>query len=146
MAPPRNAAGLTLVEIMIALVIAATLAAIAVPGFRAQLLRAQRLEAMEALLALASAQERFHLDHGRYAATLATAGEPGLAVAATSASARYRLTIRAADAVAYTALAQPRAGGGQEADTRCAEFEITASGRRSARDAAGRDTTRECWR
>jgi type IV pilus assembly protein PilE len=146
MAPPRKSGGLTLIEIMVALLIAATLAVIAVPGFRAQLLRAHRLEAMEALLTLAAAQERFHLDHGRYAAALAPTDGPGLALAATSATARYRLSIREADAVTYTALAQPAAGRGQEADARCSEFEITASGRRGARDAAGRDSSAECWR
>jgi type IV pilus assembly protein PilE len=146
MAAPRKSRGLTLIELMVALVIAATLAALAVPGFRAQLLRAHRIEAMEALLTLASAQERFHLDHGRYATRLATTDEPGLALAATTATARYRLSIREADGVSYTALAQPAAGRGQEADARCAEFEITASGRRSARDAAGRDSSAECWR
>jgi type IV pilus assembly protein PilE len=140
--------GLTLVELLVALVVAAMLTAIALPTYRAQVLRAHRFEAMEALLSAAAAQERFHLAHGRYAAWLSGEGdgEPALAVASVTQGGRYRLELRAAGADRYRAEARPVDGRGQEADARCAVFEIESSGRRSARDAAGRDSTAECWR
>lgn len=147
MAQARNR-GLTLIELLVALVVAATLAAIALPGYRAQVLRAHRFEAMEALLSAAAAQERFHLAHGRYATWLSGEGdgEPTLAVAPVTPGGRYRLELREAGAGRYRAQARPVSGRGQDADTRCAVFEIEASGRRGARDAAGRDSTQECWR
>ena len=140
--------GLTLVELLVALVVAATLAAIALPTYRAQVLRAHRFDAMEALLSAAAAQERFHLAQGRYAAWLSGEGDggPTLAVAPVTPGGRYRLELRDAGADRYRAQARPVSGRGQESDTRCAVFEIESSGRRSAQDAAGRDSTTECWR
>lgn len=149
MAPARER-GLTLLELLVALVIAATLAALSLPTYRAHLLRTHRFEAVEVLLTTASAQERFHLAHGRYAAQFAgeeaAADEPALPVAATSAGGRYRLELRDTGVDGYRALARPVEGRGQEGDARCAVFEIEATGRRSARDARGRDSTPECWR
>jgi type IV pilus assembly protein PilE len=139
--------GLTLVELLVVLVVAATLAAIAVPTYRAQVLRAHRFEAMEALLSAAAAQERFHLAHGHYAAWLLGEGdgEPTLAAPVT-AGGRYRLELLETGADRYRAAARPVGGRGQDADSRCAVFEIEASGRRGAQDADGRDSTAECWR
>lgn len=135
-------------ELLVALVVAATLAAIALPTYRAQVLRAHRFEAMAALLTAAAAQERFHLVHGRYATRLAGEGdgEPALTVAPVTPGGRYRLELRDAGTDRYRALAQPVSGRGQEQDARCAVFEIEADGRRSARNAAGADSTAECWR
>lgn len=142
--------GVTLLELLVALLVAATLASLALPGYRAQVLRAHRFEAMEALLALAAAQERFHLSRGRYAAWLADdaerGDEPALALTVATPGGRYALAIADAGADAFRAVARPRPGRGQDRDARCAEFWIEASGRRSARDAAGGDTTQECWR
>jgi type IV pilus assembly protein PilE len=139
----------TLLELLVALVVAAMLAALSLPTYRAQLLRAHRFEAVEALLAVASAQERFHLAHGRYAALFAGATvdeEPALPLPSTTPGGRYRLELRETGVDRYRALALPVAGRGQDADARCAAFEIEANGRRSARDARGLDSTGECWR
>jgi type IV pilus assembly protein PilE len=142
--------GVTLLELLVALVVTATLAALALPGYRAQVQRAHRWEAVEALLAAAAAQERFHLQYGRYASGFADETEagpgPALPLAATTAAGRYRLAVLEAGADRYRALARPVAGRGQDSDARCAEFAIEASGRRSARDALGRDSTADCWR
>ncbi|MCU0975838.1 MAG: prepilin-type N-terminal cleavage/methylation domain-containing protein [Steroidobacteraceae bacterium] len=140
--------GVTLIELLVALAVAATLAVIAFPTYRAQVLRAHRFEAMSALLATAAAQERFHLAQGRYAAWLSGEGdgEPALSVPPITPGGRYRLELRDAGADRYRALARPLSGRGQDTDARCAVFEIESSGRRSARDAAGRESTLECWR
>lgn len=141
---------MTLLELLVALVIAATLAALALPSYRAHVVRAHRFEALEALLAAASAQERFHLAQGRYAFRLAgeAAGddEPALPVPALTRGGRYRLELRDVAVDRYRVVAVPVAGRGQESDTRCASFEIESGGRRSARDALDRDSTPDCWR
>ncbi len=62
-----RAAGWTLIELVVALLIVAVLASLAVPGYRNHALRAHRTEAKSALLDLAAAQERFYLHHDRYA-------------------------------------------------------------------------------
>ena len=74
----RRAAGFTLVELLIAMVIAAILAAIAVPSYRSYVQRTQRTEARQALTQARAAQERFFLQYNRYAAEISTASPQGL--------------------------------------------------------------------
>ena len=145
MAPTRTDAGVTLLELLVALAIAALLAALAYPSYRHHLIRAHRTEAMESLLAVAAEQERHHLAHGRYAGSFSMQGDTGLAVQPVTATGLYRLHLDEAGPSSYVASATP-ADGPQAADLRCARFSIHASGQRAASDAAGRDTTRECWR
>jgi len=136
--------GMTLLELLIVLVVVGVLASLAVPAYRGHLLRTHRVEAIGALLALAAAQEKFYLQHDRYAAQaeLSPAPPGGLGIAARSNDGRYALAIEGADAGGFTATAQ--AIGGQAADTACAEFRIDAAGERSATNGAGSAAPR-CW-
>jgi len=144
--PAASAAarGMTLIELMIVLAITAVLASLAIPAYRSHVLRAHRVEAMSALLSLAAAQERFHLQHLRYAAPseLGTAPPAGLGIAPATAEGRYRLAIDAADAATFTASAA--ASGTQQEDLQCRVFTIDAHGTRSATGAAGAPAHR-CW-
>lgn len=131
------------------MVIVAVVAALAYPSYRAQVLRAHRSEAIEALMAAAAEQERFHLANGRYAELLAADAESpsaGLPLAAVTRGRRYRLSLRDAGPVDFTAIATALAEGSQGGDSRCAVFSVRADGRRAAFDAAGADSTLECWR
>jgi len=144
--PPASAAvhGFALIELMVVLAITAVLAALAVPAYHSHVLRAHRVEAKSALLGLAAAQERFYLQHLRYATQfeLGMAPPDGLGIATATAEGRYRLAIEAADASTFTASAA--AAGAQRDDLRCRVFAIDAHGTRSASDAAG-DPASHCW-
>ena len=69
------ATGMTLIELLVVVAIAAILALAALPGYRAYVLRANRVEARSALLAVAAAQETHYLHHNEYTTEL-TAGPP----------------------------------------------------------------------
>lgn len=146
MAPTAADRGVTLLELLIALAIAAILAAIAYPSYRQHLVRAHRTEAIQSLLAVAAEQERHHLAHGRYAERFRTADEAGLAIPPVTATGMYRLDLEETGLADFLAVATPVADGPQAADRRCARFTMHANGRRMAFDDEGRDMTRECWR
>ncbi len=137
----RNAAGVTLLELMAVVVVIGVLAVVALPSYRQYSMRAQRTDAKTALLQLAANQERFYLQNRRYggAADLAALGFPS----GKSESGAYALTIPVADAVTFTAVAAPTTGGtfDQSADTECATFPITAQGVPTATP----DPTGRCW-
>jgi type IV pilus assembly protein PilE len=141
--------GFTLAEILTALVVIAVLTAIAIPAWRAHLLRVRRADATAALLALQAAQDRHFARRARYAATplLERAPPQGLGLPATSPHGHYDLTLDTdADGFAYRAFARPRTDRGQADDLRCAEFSIDQNGQRRALDAEGRDRSADCWR
>jgi type IV pilus assembly protein PilE len=148
MAPARRDPGVTLLELLVALALAGVLAALAYPSYRAALLRAHRVEAIDALLGVAAAQERFHIQHGRYASRLddgSDALEPVLTISAVTAGGRYRLALAGSGLNDFTATAAPLEGSGQDADERCSLFSIRANGQRAARYRRGADTTGLCW-
>jgi len=67
--------GITLIELLIAVVIVGILASLAYPSYRDYTMRAQRTEAITKLLELAANQERFYLSANRYG-TLQELGYP----------------------------------------------------------------------
>lgn len=128
--------GWSLIELLAVVSVLAILALAAAPAYRTAMLRAQRTEATAALLALAAAQERFHLQHQTYAADVSAAPPDGLGLQTVTEGGRYAITITAADAATFAATAT--AQGQQARDTHCAEFGIDATGSRTA-------TNDDCW-
>jgi len=141
--------GVTLIELLTVGAVIAVLAALAIPSYRGYVLRANRTEARAALLALATAQEKFHLQCHHYATGL-DPEEPSdcdaarLAFPALSERGRYSVRIAAADASGWRAEALPT-GPPQSADGPCQVFGLASTGRKSAADAARRDNVAECW-
>jgi type IV pilus assembly protein PilE len=145
MAQTRTAAGFTLIEVVVALAVVAITTSLAFSTYRRHVQRGHRVEAVQALLAAAAEQEKFHLAHGQYAERLDAAvgsDPPGIPVASTTPRGRYRLRIASADAAGYRLIAE-RAGAGD--DPSCVMLSIDESGRRLASDSADRDTTASCW-
>ncbi len=141
----RRAAGITLIELMIVVVVVAILGLIAVPSYRKYMIRAHRTEAKSALLRLQTNQERWYLQHNTYTDDPEVLGFPG----GLSENGVYRLSIEPAAsglAFGYVAKARPRPEGGANGvkmtdDDECAEFSITSDGlRRAAPDPMSR-----CW-
>jgi type IV pilus assembly protein PilE len=146
----RYAAGFTLIELMIAVVVVAILASIALPSYSAYVLRAQRSAAKTTLLDLASRQESFFTDRKRYATTLTALGfagdtvyalKDGTLVDSDGSDAVYKLAIASgATATSYTLTATPIHQ--QLKDSRCGTLSLDSTGTRSA---SGSDGI-ECWR
>lgn len=130
------AQGWSLIELMVAVAVLAALSLAAVPAWRAAMLRAHRVEATSALVSLATAQERFHLQHHTYAADLEAAPPDGLGLPAVTSAGRYAIAITEADASRFAATAT--AQGHQSQDVRCAEFSLDSTGLRTA-------THADCW-
>jgi type IV pilus assembly protein PilE len=147
----RSVRGVTLLELMIVASIVAILAAIAIPNYRAYVMRSNRVDATSALLRLAAAQEKFYLQNNTYAtnAQISTAPPAGLGLAGTTERGWYTVTIAAGTngiASGYTATAAAISGKSQAADTQCSSFSITETGARDAVDGASASTRDVCWR
>jgi type IV pilus assembly protein PilE len=131
-------AGVTLIELMIVVGVVAVLASIALPSYRSYVIRTHRTEATTALLSLAAAQEKFYLQNNTYAgnALLDDAPPAGLGMSTTTENGWYTLSITAADAAGFDAVATK--AGGQSSDTHCATFSLDEAGVKSA-------TNTDCW-
>ncbi len=143
--------GVTLIELVVVMIIVAILAAVAIPSYRNYVLRSQRSDAKDALLALATQQEKFYLQCNRYADVIA--GAPNCAAgelqgADTSENGWYDLVTDADPdpTLGFTATATAAPGGNQAQDTECETFQIDDRGVRTALDSGGTDNTAECWR
>jgi type IV pilus assembly protein PilE len=141
--------GVTLIELVVVAAVIAILATVAIPSYRNHLLRAHRTEARAALLALATAQEKFHLVCQRYAAELDPEQEPDcdagrLAFPTRSERGLYSVRITSADASSWTAESLPM-GAPQDADRACQRFSLASTGRKRAWDTAGKDSALVCW-
>ncbi len=145
MATARAVAGFTLTELLVALAIGAIVTGMALPGYRAMLVRAHRMEAVDALLMAATAQEKFHLAHGRYASGFHPDSNLGLPVPERSSGQRYRLSLADVSASSYVLHASAIAGAGQDTDHYCERYWIAANGQRGAVSARGNDTSTRCW-
>lgn len=145
----RRDRGVTLIELVVVATVIAILSMVAIPSYRSHVLRTHRTEARAALLALATAQEKFHLVCQRYAAELDPEEAPDCDAARLDLPSRserglYSVRITSADAGSWTAESSP-SGEPQAADRACQSFELADTGRKRAWDATGKDNSLECW-
>jgi len=142
--------GVTLIELVVVIMIVGILAAVAIPSYRNYVIRSQRSDAKDALLALATQQEKHYLQCNRYADDIAAATDCAadeVQGAALSKNGWYVLdTDQAADpTLGFTATATAVAGENQFQDTACRVFTVDQAGVRTAENDGGSDNTAECW-
>ena len=129
-------AGFSWVELLACVAVTATLAALALPGFHAAWLHARRSAAVAALLRLQLAEERFFVEHSRYATDL---GELYAATGAALAPDHYQLAAASAGAEQYRL--EATAVGAQTGDRPdCLQLAVNQRGERSPPEPSG------CWR
>ncbi|HKS70272.1 MAG TPA: type IV pilin protein [Ktedonobacterales bacterium] len=157
--PRRPAAGFTLIELMIVLVIATILVAIAIPMYEHQIQESRRTEAKTALLDLAGREQRYFSVQNNFTTSF---GDLGYAAAGSSppsvtvGSGYYSVTVsvpaaapdpQAANIAApsFSFTATPVAGSPQANDTACASFTVDSIGYQSAQNSGSSDNTATCW-
>jgi type IV pilus assembly protein PilE len=157
--PPRQprTRGFTLVELVVTMVIAAILAAVAIPAYSNYVRKAHRTEAKSSLLGLASLEERYYSANNNYTQTPTDLGYSGTGAPFAVGSSYYNITTLTAVAAGAPTNALPggtpatynivaTAIGDQLKDTSCRTFTVTSGGVQSAADSSGTDSTAICWR
>ncbi|MEP7243211.1 MAG: type IV pilin protein [Gammaproteobacteria bacterium] len=131
----KNMQGMTLIELITVMLIVGILTAIAVPSYRAYIIRSNRTEAKVALLSTAGAFERCFTRFNKYdqagCVTLPVPTEGG----------NYSISLGAAPAPdTFSLKAEPQ--GEQAKDTGCKTLTLNSAG---ARGATGTKPQAECW-
>jgi len=148
----NTAAGFTLVELMVVIVVAAILIVIAVPSYMNQTLKSHRTDAKTALLDLAGREERFMSTNGIYSALASDLGYSALPQ--TLSTGDYIIgapTITAAVAPTATTSGTPAAftitataTGTQTKDTTCMTLSVDSLGRQTSTNSSSATST-GCW-
>ena len=160
--PATKQRGFTLIELVIAMVIAAILASLAIPAYSSYVRKSRRTEAKTALLDMASLEERFFSTQNSYTSTPA---DLGFGTAATPLTTPFAIgsgyyNITAITPTAATAPAPPTTPAGTPAsfvitataindqlkDTQCRTFTVSSNGTQTSQDSSGTDTTATCWK
>src|SRR5437867_4793483 len=133
------AAGFTLIELMITVVIMGVLAAIAYPSYMKYVARGNRSAAQSFMLEVTSRQERYLLDGRQYAPDLPTLGM----TVPDTVSPNYTVSITNVTAAppGYVVQAAP-IGGQANNDANCGTLTISGTG---AKAASGPGGVANCW-
>jgi len=135
----NKAAGITLIELMVVMVIIGILTSIAMPSYRNYMLKANRVDAKAALLQLAAAQEKHYLQMNTYTNDLGV-----LRTDVNSKFGHFTIAVNQADALQFNATAT--AINAQTQDARCLVFTINEMGQKTGGVAAGiNDPEGDCW-
>lgn len=139
----RRAAGFTLIEVMIVVVIVSILVAVALPAYQGSLQKGRRSDAMSSLLDASNRQQQFMLDQGRYTTDmreLGYAANPSI-----TEEGHYSIGAAACSGGVigncFELTATPLAGSPQANDARCTSFTLDSFGTRTATGT----TATECW-
>ncbi len=145
-------AGFTLTELLIVMVVVAILIAIAVPIYTQQVQESRRTEAKNAVLELASREERYFSTANSYSTDPTQLGYSTSAGATfpQSTGTYYQITVAVPDpnwagsGASYVITATPAAGSPQLNDSSCQSFSVTQTGVQSAENSSGTSNP-SCW-
>lgn len=147
-------AGLTLIELMIAMVVVAILAALVYPSFMNSVRKSRRAEAFSGINTVQQAQERFRANKASFAASITNAANgspPGLALSATPGTGLYTLSLTDVGDTGYTVLASAASGKSQAADAGCEVMAMRSAagnlsyGSGSAAESLDWTDVKRCW-
>ena len=119
----RRTSGFTLIELMIAVVVAGILLAVALPSFMDSIRKGRRSEAFTAIAAVQQAQERWRSNRAAYTTTSA---DLGIASLTSTPGGYYALSIASASTTGYVLTAV--GSGSQLNDGQCANLSIEMNG------------------
>lgn len=150
-----SAAGFSLIELLVVLVIAGILSALALPSYRQHVQRGYRAEAAAALLEAQHFMERFYSVNGRYTTDAgsppalparlqlmpASSGGAGGSGGSGGSAARYQLSVAAASVNTYGLQAEPV---GAMASEPCGTLTLTQTGLKGRTGSVL--SVSECWR
>ncbi|MGH8460242.1 MAG: type IV pilin protein [Stenotrophobium sp.] len=150
--PRKTQTGFTLIELMVAVVVAGILASIAIPSYRESVARANRAQAQAALLGLAQAMERYFTRYNSYQVadpdSVNDDGTPAIYPANVPGSGApfYRLSVKiSADGSDYSIQAVPVSGGAQAGD-KCGSFTYDAGGAQGISGGRTGIAVDDCWK
>lgn len=129
--------GVTLIELITVVVIVGILSAIAIPGYRSYVVRANRTDAKTLLMSVATQLERCYTRSNTYQ------NPPcGVPNTLTSPNGTYVVTVTRPTALPPTFSLSAAPQSAQAADTGCGNLTLTDAG---VRDKTGTKTVAECW-
>lgn len=129
--------GFTLIELIITMLIVALLVSLALPSFRDSVRKSRRSDAMNGILDLQLAQERYRVNNTTYG----TLTELGRADPQSSSDGHYRLTVPVHTTTNYTILATAL---GDQANDSCGNFTVTFTAGAITKTAGGDNDL--CWK
>ena len=142
----KSAAGFSLIELLVVLVIVGIVSAIALPNYRQHIQRGHRAEAAGALLEAQHFMARYYSAHGRYDGSAQEPGQPPelplrLQGIPAGADLRYQLKLDTVTVNAYELRAEPV---GSMAGDKCGTLTLNQAGLKGLADSELRVV--DCWR
>ncbi len=145
------AAGFTLIELMVTILVASILLGIAVPSYQSQIRKSRRTEARTAILDLATREERYYSVNNSYSSSALDLGYGATAAAITNltvGNGYYQVTgtnVAANGTTQASFKVVATTFGTQVKDTQCNTFTVDQTGTQSSTAVGGANSTSSCW-